>query len=229
MIRFDLIMLQLILSWADFLDLVQKPLHSLWFILLICILVSTLSTLLNKKLVDHDKAKRITEEVKKHNAQKKKLLELAESNPSRYKREYKKWKRRDDSVKKMQQSMTFERLKPTCLTFIPFIAFFYVIRAIYTPEGYIMQIPVARPPMNPMSLPAFLTNILRSELFSVLGNITVGMGFLGYSGYYMLCSFTVGTLIQRLFGVAQTTQSGATGGGLFDSTAQMQLPDPNTL
>ena len=93
------------------------------------------STFLNKKLVDHDKAARIQLEVKKHNDEKKVLLKMSEENPKRYKKEYKKWTRRDESVKKMQQNMTMQRLKPTCFTFIPLIAFFYVIRAIYTPDG----------------------------------------------------------------------------------------------
>ena len=92
----------MILAWADFIELIRKPPHSLWFIFVICVLVSTVSTLLNKKLVDHEKAARIQDEVAKHSAQKKKLLDMAETNPARYKREYKKWKRRDESVKKMQ-------------------------------------------------------------------------------------------------------------------------------
>ncbi len=179
--------------------------------------------------MDHEKAARIQEEVAKHNDWKKQLKTLSETNPSRYKREYKKWKRRDESIQKMQQNMTMERLKPTCITFIPLIVFFYVIRSIYTPDYSNIQFPVARPPMNPMELPAFITTILRSQLYSTVGNIDVVNGFLGYSGYYMLCSFTVGTLLQRAFGVAQTSQQGAGGRKLFDTTAQMELPDPKTL
>jgi uncharacterized membrane protein (DUF106 family) len=134
-------------------------------------------------------------------------------------------------MKKMNQKITFARLKPTCITFIPLIVFFYLIRSLYTPEGSSVQLPVARPPMNPMEeFPAFLTVFLRARLYSVFGDITIESGFIGFSGWYMLCSFMVSTIMQRLFGIAKTTQqSGKGGGGLFDSTAQMELPDPNTL
>jgi uncharacterized membrane protein (DUF106 family) len=179
--------------------------------------------------VDHDKAARIQLEVKKHSDEKKRLMDLSEENPRRYKKEYKKWKRRDESVKKMQQSQTMERLKPTCITFLPLIGFFYVIRSIYTPFGNI-QLPVARPPMNAMgTFPALITTILRSQMFSTLGNITTAMGFLGYSGWYMLCSFTISTILQRLFKTTQTSAQGGGAGGLFDSAKNMELPDPNTL
>jgi len=218
------------LAWADFIDMIKTPPHSLWFVFVICLLVVSLSTFLNKILVDHDRVARIQKQINNHNQAKKALLDLAEENPKKYRKEYKKWSRRDESIKKMQQKMTFERMKPTCFTFIPLIAFFYMIRSIYTPYQGAIQLPVARPPMNPMQeLPAFFTAIIRSEAFSVLGDITINMGFLSYSGWYMLCSFTVSTIMQRLFGIAKTTQQAQGSGGLFDSAAQMELPDPKTL
>ncbi len=213
-------------AWADFIALVSQPPHSLWFIFSINLIVSALTTLLNKKLVDQEQANRVQGVVNEHNQKKKALMKLSEENPKKYAKEYAKWQRRDASVQKMQQSMSLNRLKPTCITFVPMIVFFYLIRSIYTPVGSAIQMPVALPAMNPMDdLPEFLITMLRSQMFSALGNIVVFSGWLGFTGFYMLSSFTVSTIMQKIF---KTSPQGAKGGGssLFDSTAQMELPKP---
>ncbi|WP_457556925.1 EMC3/TMCO1 family protein [Candidatus Harpocratesius sp.] len=221
-------MLVMILTWSDFITLVSRPPNSLWFIFLICLLVSLVSTFLNKTLVDHNKARRIQEVVAEHNAKKKALLELSKTNPKRYAKEYGKWQRRDASVQKMQQSIQMEKLKPTCITIIPFMAFFFVIRSIYTPSWSSIQLPVARPPINPMDdFPAFIVTMMRSQLFSAVGNLPVEAGFLGYTGWYMLCSFALGTVLQKLLGVSQSTQGQAS--SLFDSSSTIELPKPSDL
>ncbi len=222
-------MFAVIQAWADFIFLISRPPNSLWFVFLICLVVSLTSTILNKKLIDHDKAARIQEKVGDHNAKKKELLKLSETNVSRYAREYKKWQRQDESVQKMQQSMQMERLKPTFITFIPLMAFFFVIRSLYTPEWTIVQLPVALPPMNAtQEFPDFIVNFMRSEMYSAVGNLAVEAGFLGYTGWYMLCSFSLNSIIQKLFGISKTA-SGQSGTSLFDSAAQTDLPKPSDL
>ena len=221
-------MLALILAWADFLDFVRKPPHSLWFIFIICLLVSLSSTFVTKKLVDQEKNNRIQRVINDHNKKKKNLLKMSEENPKRYAKEYGKWSRRDASVKKMQQSMQMSRLKPSCITMLPLIVFFYLIRSIYTPVGSSVQLPVALPAMNPMDdFPGFIVNMIRSESYSALGNIIVEMGWLGYTGYYMLCSFTVSSLVQKIFKTSPGKQAGAP--SMFDTTSQTELPKPGSL
>ena len=219
-------MLQLLSVWSDFIDLIQVPPHSLWFIILISIGVAGTSTLLTRLLVDQDKADRTQKVVSDHAKTKKALLKLSETNPKRYAKEYARWQRRDASIKKMQQGMTMDRLKPSCITMIPIIVFFYAVRAIYIPDSGVSG-PVALPAMNPMDdFPAFLVGLLRAEFFSAVGNITVEMGFLGFTGFYMLCSFTSSALIGKIF---KTTAPKAEGGSLFDSSAQADLPKPSEL
>ncbi len=219
----------MILAWADFINLIRAPPHSLWFIMLVCLLVSLFSTFLNKILIDHEKSARIQAVITEHNKRKKELLKMSEENPKKYAKEYAKWQRRDASVQKMQQKSTLERLKPTCITFLPLMGFFFLIRSIYTPVGSVIQLPVARPPMNPMQeFPAFITTILQSQMFTAFGNITIDMGFIGYTGWYMLCSFALSTLIQRILGIAKTAQ-GPQGGSIFDSASSTQLPKPSEL
>ena len=214
------------MAWSDFIDFIRVPPHSLWFIILISIAVASTSSLLTKLLVDQKKANRTQKVVNDHNKQKKALLKLSETNPKRYAKEYARWQRRDASVKKMQQGMSMDRLKPSCITFIPIILFFYVIRAIYIPESGVSG-PVALPAMNPMDdLPAFIVGLLRAEYFSTIGNIVINDGFLGFTGYYMLCSFTSSSLMGKLL---KTTPPKTDGGGVFDSASKADLPKPSEL
>jgi uncharacterized membrane protein (DUF106 family) len=220
-------MIAFIFAWADFITLVSKPPHSLWFIFLVCVLVSGTSTILNKKLVDQEQVNRIQVVVNDHNKQKKALLKLSEENPKRYAKEYVKWNRRDASVKKMQQSMSLNRLKPTCITFVPMIVFFYLIRSIYNDTTAGIISPVALSPMNPWDIP-IVGSMMHSYMYSVLGNLVASAGWLGFTGFYMLCSFTTSSFVQKLF---KTNPTGGNQGmsSLFDSSAQMELPKPNTL
>jgi len=99
----------------------------------------------------------------------------------------------------------------------------------FTPDGSTIQLPVASGSMNPMQeFPAILTTMLKSEMFSVLGNIVVDHGFIGFTGWYMLCSFTNSTIINKLVKVSRP--SGGQGmGSMFDSKAQEDLPNPKSL
>ncbi len=220
----------MILAWSDFISWLSTPPVSMWFIWFVSILVSLTSTALNKLLVDHDKLNRQQVIITEHKNKKKELLKLSEENPKKYAKEYSKWQRRDPSIKNMEQKMSLARLKPSCFTFLPMIIFFYVIRSMFTPEGSTIQIPVASGSMNPMQeFPAFLVSMLHSEMFSILGNITVDHGFIGFTGWYMLCSFTNSTMLNKIFKVSQPGSKGQGMGAMFDTKAQEDLPSPKSL
>jgi uncharacterized membrane protein (DUF106 family) len=217
-------------SGNKFVELIQTPPHTLWFIIIVSIAVSLFSTLLNKLLVDNDMLQRQQETINDHNKRKKELLKLSETDVKKYSKAYPKFMRRDASVKQMQQKMSMSRLKPTCFTFIPMIVFFYVIRTMYTgPSG--IQMPVAKPPMNIMDNQIFSLahGMHQSEFFSVIRNIPILEGFMGFSGFYFLCSLSLSTTIQKLLGISQTATGQTGGGGMFDTSSQQDLPDPKTL
>ncbi len=214
-------MLAMILSWADFIQTVSRPPHSMLFVYFVCLIVSIFTTLLNKKLVDHNQVNRITEVVNEHNAKKKLLFKLAEENPKKYAKEYSKWQRRDASVKKMQQSVSLKRMKPALIQIVPMLAFFYVLRSLYNVDSG--AFPIARTAMNSYDVP-LIGGILQSQMYSVLGNITVSMGWIGYFGYYSLCSFLNSSMLQKIFKISKPAGKGAS--SLFDSSAQMDLPKP---
>ncbi len=222
-------MLEMIIAnGGGFIETIIKPPNSLWFIILISIGVSLLSSLLNKFLVDHEQMNRQQKVIARHNDEKKKLFDLAEKNPKKYAKAYRKWIRRDASIQKMQRSMSMSRLKPTCITFLPMLIFFYVVRGIYTGKTGV-QFPVGKLVMNPMQeFPEFITGILRSEWYSAVGNIYVNEGWTGFTGYYFLCSISLSSMIQKVLGISRPTgQQGM--GQMFDSKAQMDLPNPKDV
>ena len=64
----------MILAWSDFIKFLSTPPVSMWFIFLVSIFVSLLSTMLNKLLVDHDKLNRQQEVINEHAKKKKKRI-----------------------------------------------------------------------------------------------------------------------------------------------------------
>ena len=134
--------------WDEFLLSVKYPPGSLWFIMFISILVSFISTTLNKLLIDQKALEEKQKVIKDHNAKKKYLSELAESDPKKYAKEYRAWKKVDASVTKMQQKMSLERMKPMCVTFLPIMIFFWLLRSFYSVDGVFH----VETPMNPWDL-----------------------------------------------------------------------------
>jgi len=106
----------------------------------------------------------------------------------------KRWERKDAVLKKSQQSISMQRMKPMCVTFLPMIIIFGVISPLFSGG------PVAISPMNP-------------ELIPFIGPIIVFAGrapWISFTAWYMLCSLSLNSIIPRL--LKTTTQT--TGGGL---------------
>ncbi len=161
---------------------------------------------------------------------------MADENPKRYAKEYVKWQRRDKSIQKLQQNMSLKRMKPTCITMVPLMIFFFVLRQLYIQTVNVYgsvqtwNIPVAKPPMNPYIIPLIGAQMYASFASSVRV-IWSQEGFINFTSFYMLGSFGMNIFIGKIFGVSMTTE--ATGGGmgsmggmgsLFDS--QTALPKP---
>lgn len=193
-----------------FLDWIQYPPGSMIFIFLLSLMVSSVSTLLTKLLVDTDEINRKQKLMKAHQEQKKKIIELAETNRDKYIKEKKSWEKRDAFIKKMQQGMAFSRLKPTCLTFLPMIIIFGFLRTIF------LNNPVACPPMNPWDVP-MLEGFVMADADQVYQwteavygraiDIDKHHGWINFTSFYFLCSLGTSTLLQRLLKI-QTQASG---------------------
>jgi uncharacterized membrane protein (DUF106 family) len=198
-------------------DWISTPPGSMMFIIILSVIISIASVVLTKLLIDTKEMDRKQKAIKAHNEEKKKIIELASSDVERYRKARKKWERRDVMLKKTQQGMAMDRMKPTLITFLPMIIIFAILRGMY------QNSPVAATPMNP-------------ELYGFL-NFIVGLGianrnmwirnvaWINFTAWYFLCSLGINTLLQRILGL----QTQATGGmeQMFtgQQTQTAQFPD----
>ncbi|MFX1555248.1 MAG: EMC3/TMCO1 family protein [Promethearchaeota archaeon] len=173
-------------------DWISEPPGSMVFVLLLALVTGLISSLLTKWLVDTEEVERKQKQIKAHEEEKEKIIDMAEKDPVRYRKNRKRWERKEMMLKKTQQSMALQRLKPTCITFVPMIVIFTVVRMIFTNN------PVALSPMNANDVPLIGTFIAADALW------------INFTAWYFLCSLGISTLLQRFFKL-QTQASGGMG------------------
>ncbi|MFX1574060.1 MAG: EMC3/TMCO1 family protein [Promethearchaeota archaeon] len=192
----------------DFLELISTLPGSMIFVFLLALTTALISTLLTKWLVDTAELARKQKQIKSHQEEKEKIIALAETDPERYRKLRKKWERKDDMYKKSQQGMALQRLKPTCITFLPMIIIFTVLNTVVFGRS-----PVAISAMNANDIP-LIGNFIRA------GNIAIN-----FTAWYFICSLGLNTLIQRLLKL-QTQASGGVGQMMGASKAKaLEFPD----
>ncbi len=190
-----------------FLDLITTPPGSMIFVLLLAITTALISTLLTMWLVDTNEINRKQTQTKAHEEEKQKIIDLAEIDPERYKKARKRWERKDTMIKKSQQKMSLQRMKPTCITFVPMIIIFGIVNTLFRGA------PVALSPMNANDVP-------------LIGNfISAGSVWINFTSWYFLCSLGINTLTQRLLKL-QSQASGGMGGMFAGQKAKsLEFPD----
>jgi len=191
-----------------FLDLIGSPPGSMLFVLILSIITASISTLLTRWLVDTEEINRKQTQIKAHEEEKQKIVELAESDPERYRKARKKWERKDVMLKKTQQRMSLQRMKPTCVTFLPMIIIFGILNTVVFRGAK-----VALSPMHANDIP-------------LIGNfISAGNIWINFTAWYFLCSLGINTLIQRLLKL-QSQASGGMGGMFAGQKAKaLEFPD----
>ena len=182
-----------------FLDIIRGQPGALLFVFLLSTATALISAALTKLLVDTDEIERKQRQIKAHELEKEKIIELANIDVNRYQKARKRWERKDVILKQTQQKMSMSRLKPTCITFIPLMIIMFAISPLFIDPNNNAPIGVALSPMNPAGIP-------------LLGQmIAVGVGpWISYTAWYMLCSLTMNSIIQRAFKI----QTQTSGGGL---------------
>jgi len=189
-----------------------------------------ISTILNKIFTDPKQIARQQEVINDHNRQKKELKKMAEENPKRYAKEYPKFQRRDKSIQKLQQTMSLRRMKPSCITAIPLMIFFFLLRTFYQIKvGDVdYNIPVAKPPMNAWDI-FYIGQMMYADFFSTVRNISHEEGWINFTAYYALTSFSMNVFIQKFFGTSMVGGTGQQGGlgSMFDQ--QTELPKPQKI
>ncbi len=206
-------MLLLLLQESNaFIDWISYPPGSMIFIILMAITTSLISTGLTKWLVDTSEINRKQVIKKAHDEEKSKIIDIAETDPERYRKLRKRWERLDKMIKTSQQKMSLKRMLPSCITFVPMIVIFSVVRGLFGVAN-----PVALSPMNANDVPligqmmaGFTTDSPEwtALIYGFIRNIGVNDGWINFTGWYFLCSFGINTLIQRLLKLQTQAQGG---------------------
>jgi uncharacterized membrane protein (DUF106 family) len=212
-----------------FLEWMSYPPGSMFFILLLASATALISAGLTKWLVDTDELNRKQVAIKAHEEEKEKIIELAEKDVEKYRKARKQWERKNEMFKQSQQRMSLQRLKPSCITFLPMLIIFGVVRGIF------LNNPIALSPMNANDVPliggmlAATTNggvYPWTELvYGLERSIPVSAGWINFTAWYFLCSFGINTLVQRFFGMQSQAYGGMNqlmGGGRAKS---LEFPD----
>ena len=212
-----------------FLDWISFPPGSMIFILLMASVTAIISTGLTKWLIDTDEINRKQVISKAHDEEKAKIIELAETDPEKYSKLKKRWERLDSMLKQSQQKMAMRRMLPSCITFVPMIVIFSLVRGIF------LNNPVALSPMNANDV-LLIGNMMASNTgsnvyswtalaYGVARTIGINDGWINFTAWYFLCSFGVSTLIQRIFKL-QTQASGGMGQMMGGGKAKaMEFPN----
>ncbi|MCK4285617.1 MAG: DUF106 domain-containing protein, partial [Candidatus Lokiarchaeota archaeon] len=132
-------MMLLIFNFAEW---VSTPPISMFFVFILASITALISASLTKWLVDTEELERKQRQVKGHEEEKEKIIDLAEVDPERYTKQRKRWERKEQMLKKSQQKMSLQRLKPTCITFLPMMIIFGVLNTIFSGK------PIALSPMH---------------------------------------------------------------------------------
>ena len=211
-----------------FLDWISFPPGSMIFILLMATVTALISTGITNWLIDTDEINRKQVISKAHDEEKKKIIELAETDPEKYNKLRKRWERLDSMLKQSQQKMALRRMLPSCITFVPMIIIFTVVRGVFENN------PVALSPMNANDV-LFIGDMMKGTtgtvypwtalVYGVARTIRLEAGWINFTAWYFLCSFGVNTLVQRIFKL-QTQASGGMeqmmGGG---KAKALEFPD----
>jgi len=171
-----------------------------------------ISTGLTKWLVDTSEINRKQVIKKAHDEEKAKIIDLAETDPEKYKKMRKRWERLDSMIKQSQQKMSLKRMLPSCITFVPMIIIFSVVRGLFGESN-----PVAFSPMNGNDLPLIGTMMAgwtsdspewTGFVYGFIKTIGVNAGWINFTAWYFLCSFGINTLVQRLLKLQTQAQGG---------------------
>ena len=202
----------LIQESVTFLDLISYPPGSMIFIILMATTTALISTGLTKWLVDTGEINRKQVIKKAHDEEKSKIIDLAETDPEKYRKLRKRWERLDGMIKQSQQKMSLKRMLPSCITFVPMIIIFSVVRGLFGQSN-----PVALSPMNGNDLPLIGSMMAgwtsgspewTGFVYGYIKTIGVNAGWINFTAWYFLCSFGINTLVQRLLKLQTQAQGG---------------------
>lgn len=183
-------------------------------VMLISIIISLTSNLVNRHFIDYDRLKRSRQEINKYNEMKKQVKE--ETNPKAKRKLELKIKRRERYIMKLQGDVGKQSFLPMMITIIPFILVYTIMNGAFIDPG------IAFPP-NAIPAPVLWSPVNFGQILGAFGlgfgwqygqwvatgfyypGVPLGgMGLL-YIYWYIICSFTMNMVIQKFLGISMTT------------------------
>jgi uncharacterized membrane protein (DUF106 family) len=176
-------------------------------VLIISLVVSLTSNLVNRHFIDYNRLKRSREEIQKWQAMKKQAKE--ETDPRVKRKLNLKIKRRERYIVKLQGEVSKRQCIPMLVTIVPFILIYTLMNGAFvdpgiTFPGSAIPGPVIWSPLNFAQLLGALGVGFGWQYGQWPGVPLGGMGLL-YIYWYIICSFTLNMVIQKLLGTSMTT------------------------
>jgi uncharacterized membrane protein (DUF106 family) len=173
-------------AWLYNIGIGARP-GSTLFIIALSLLLSTAVSVISRVVMDVDKLNRYQKEISTWNKAK------AEAQRTANKRLYRKVKRKEKYIQKIQAKVMTERFKPMMFYIGPFFALFWILNGFF--NGYLPLVAgeTARyVAIIPFSFPIgfFGSNIGTENLYA-----------LPFVWWYAMTSFAFGTIVQRIFGL----------------------------
>jgi len=186
-------------------------------VLLVSIIISLTSNMVNRHFIDYDRLKRSREEINKYNAMKKQVKE--ETDPRARRKLELKIKRRERYIMKLQGEVSKQSFVPMLVTIIPFMLVFTIMNGVFVDPGLAfppnaIPAPVLWSPLNFGQLlgPFGLGFGWQYGQWADTGPYAPGVPFMGmgllYIYWYIICSFTMNLIIQKLLGTTMTSAYG---------------------
>ena len=173
-------------------DLIGKPPGSAIFIFLLTVAMISTTAFVTTKVTDQAKLRRYRREIADWNKMRQQAQKTGDEKLALEVR------RRSKIIQNMQKQVSSQSIKPSLIFLVPFLAIFIVLSAFYG------RAPVAAIPYNMGGLgviPLFGQLIVAYTMAAIqTGHASTYV--LSYLGWYLICSFSLQAVINRLFGVS---------------------------
>ncbi|MCH8906107.1 MAG: DUF106 domain-containing protein [Candidatus Heimdallarchaeota archaeon] len=188
-----------------------EPAQSTILLVIVSLIVSSISGLVNRAIIDMEKLNNNTQEMQAHQKRKKKAMETADK---------KLWisvKRNEDRFTELQRSTMTTRMLPSLVTFGPIIFVFTTLRAAFQKP---INVALNGDPTCSNSCGVIAVLPFRvSRSIPLIGNWfspyvqDVALSVAGFGFWYFLSAVVVSSLLQRLFGINLTGMQSPLQGG----------------
>jgi len=158
---------------ADIIETLRTMPYSTISILLFALLFSALSILIQKVTTDINKVQRYSSEIKKWRS------ELLRAYREGDERKFVKLKRHERRIKKLEMELAKETFKFFIISSVVFITLFLILRNMVYGDAPVVLVPV--------EVPSFFGQVYED-----------GIGSLNFIWWYVLCSFSFGSLLRKL-------------------------------